>query len=296
MIISSAAGVKILYSSDGEHYEHSFTQTVANNLDVHEFVSINKNLYVLGSKNISDNNSKSCIFKTESLASENWQEIDHQMIFADKNNIDISSLVNLNNSLVVATVNKKMGFQLWTYKDTEQNANTWEISLTNGAYRFAHNQEIYAMTVFNSDLYIVSGIAPDVESIAKDWYLNSFELTRLYANNDWDLISGIIRCTPHGLRIPLSGTGLSFDMGSGAVFQCLVAHDKHLYLGVNNEEGFQLWSSQDGENWLLFPPNELTNYYQAKILEAVSTVFGLLFVLEVTELNGEKHLQMWLAQ
>jgi hypothetical protein len=294
--VISSVGSKILYSSDGEHYQSINKNLIPQNIDVHKFLTINENLYVLGSKGLRNKNCKSCILTTESIVSAPWQEIDNQIIFTDKNNIDFSGILDFNNFLIIATLNRKMGFQIWRYKDTDQNTNIWELAITNGAYRFAHNQKVYAMTVFNSDLYIISGITPDVASSTKDWYLNSFELTRLYSDNDWDLISGIPRFTPHGLRVPMSGTGLSFDMGSGAIFQCLVAHSQHLYLGVNNEEGFQLWSSQDGENWLLFPPNELTSYYQIKIQEAMSTAFGLLFVLEVIELSGEKHLQIWLAQ
>ncbi|WP_016950030.1 hypothetical protein [Anabaena sp. PCC 7108] len=296
--VISSLGSKILYSVDGENY-----QLLTNNndltskaIDVHHFLTTSQKLYALAFKGLTNKNCQSCILTRESLISGTWQEIDLQRIFEDKNNLDLYGFIDFNNSLVIATLNKKMGFQIWKYRDNDEKTNTWELAITNGAYRFAHNQKIYAMTVFNSDLYFVSGIVPGVASITQDWYLNSFELTRLYSNNDWDVIAGIPRCTPDGLRVPLSGTGPSFDMGSGAIFQCLVAHSQHLYLGANNEDGFQLWSSQDGENWLLFPPNELTSYYQVKIQEAMSTAFGLLFVLEVMELSGEKHLQIWLAQ
>jgi hypothetical protein len=213
--------------------------------------------------------------------------------FGDVNNQSISAITVFNDFLYAATINPSKGTQVWRTKGNPQQADTWEAVITNGATRYSLNSAVFAMTEFQGDLYIASGVPTSNSYKRKKLYSSGFELIRLYADQDWDLIVGTPRFTEIGLKVPLTALGPGFDDLSKQVVQFLISHNDALYLATQGQDGFQLWVTKDGESWSNISLQELSTIYQVKVRKALSTPYGLVLLLETTEPVGDQSLQIW---
>lgn len=206
-------------------------------------------------------------------------------------NQTISEIAVFNNCLYAATVNFERGCQIWK---TKGNQAPLEQVITDGAYRYLLNEKVFSLVDFQDSLYFVTGVGGYSK---KSWGIFStpsdFEIIRLYPDNDWDIIVGTPRFTPQGLKVPLSGMGPGLDDLSHPQFQFLKAHNNALFLGIKNAEGLQLWVTEDGVDWMTIPDYELSNFYQVEVNSVFSTVWGLILVLEITDLAGVKTLQIY---
>jgi len=224
-----------------------------------------------------------------------WQEA-NLWGFGDVNNKAITEIVILNDSLYAATFNLERGFQIWKTIDLQQIPYHWQLILSHGAYRYSLNQIVFFMVNFKGEIYLASGISVANANIKNIGYPAGFELIRLYSDNDWDLIFGMPRFTPQGLKIPLTAQGPGLDDPNNHTVQCLVTHNERLYLGFQKVDGFQLWGTDDGETWQQLPVNELSHYYRVEVLDVLSTSLGLVFAVNVVEPNGVNQIQIWLGQ
>jgi len=216
--------------------------------------------------------------------------------FGDVNNQAITEIVILNNSLYAATFNLERGFQIWKTIDLQEIPHHWQLVLSHGAYRYNLNQTVSFMVNFKGELYLASGIPVANTNVKNIGYPAGFELIRLYSDNDWDLIFGMPRFTPQGLKIPLTAKGPGLDDPNTHAVQCLVSHNERLYLGFQKVDGFQLWGTDDGETWQQLPVNELSHYYRVEVLDVLSTSLGLVFAVNVVEPSGVNQIQIWLGQ
>lgn len=176
----------------------------------------------------------------------------------------ITALDFWNNRLYAATSNKVTGFELWCKGEEEP----WQQIHRQGLYRYSLNARIRFIVPFKEALYLATD--PVLNSV----YSDGFELIRLYSDNDWDLIVGMPRFTPVGLRVPLLCQGPGFGRAIGAPL-CLTVHDGALYLGFQTLEGFQLWRSTEGNVWSQVAVPSLSQYYQVSQLVAASTTNAL---------------------
>lgn len=150
--------------------------------------------------------------------------------------------------LVVAVADAESGFSLWATPLERPDAG-WRCLLERGAERYVHNREVFALCPLGERLYLAAGTAPEQrrpESAFFDY--QGFELLRLETGDDWELLVGVPRVSPQGLKLPLSALG----PGLGArqrEWRLLHAQDSQLILGTTDEEGLRLWRSDDGEEW-----------------------------------------------
>ena len=184
--------------------------------------------------------------------------------FGDPTNRSVFSLTTAHGYVYAGTASPKRGFQLWRTAAEGPAPYQWERVLTDGAWRFNHNLSTAAMTEFNGDLYVGSGVPGLGYDRENDVGPAAGELIRLRADGSWDLIFGEPRFTPDGLKIPLSGRGPGLDDPYNSVIWAMSVHDGALYFGTHQWEpfdyamhgkgaplqgGYQLWASQDGESW-----------------------------------------------
>ena len=260
-----------------------------------KFLSYQNRLYALpissSFDNVDQEKNKSLIYYCDSPQALNWQLLPTKH-FTDYSNNSIAQIAIFNNIFYTATTNPEQGFQIWQNTTNLLLENNWEQIITKGAYRYSLNQQVSSMAVFHDSLYIASGITKSKNDYFDNLYQCGFELIRVYADGDWDLILGTPKFTPKGLKVPLAIMGAGFDNPDNQEVQFLVVHNDFLYLGSQNADGLQMWRTADGEIWNLVPLDDLSKYYHVEIITASSTPFGLALLMKV---NRKNHLQFWLA-
>ncbi|HEY9878342.1 MAG TPA: hypothetical protein V6D29_07790 [Leptolyngbyaceae cyanobacterium] len=203
-----------------------------------------------------------------------WQTL--ELPQADGMSHATSVLAYWNNRLYAAISNEVAGFELWCKEGV---MDPWQKIHDQGLYRYCLNAQVRFLVSFKEALYLATDSVPD------NVYSNGFELIRLYPDNDWDLMVGMPRFTPMGLRVPLLCQGPGFDTAIGGPV-CLTVHDGSLYLGFQTLEGFQLWRSTQGNTWSQVAVPSLSQYYQINQLEAASTPNALALMCTVQESPG----------
>lgn len=218
----------------------------------------------------------------------NWQDA-AEIAFGDQRNTAISALCAAHGQLYAATANPERGCQLWRTEAKGTPPYKWDPVFVDGAGAFNHNLAVTAMAEFNGSLYVGSGIPGFGRDVVYDVGPGSAELLRVYPDGTWDLIAGRMRFTDQGLKVPLSllGPGLG-DFYNSAV-TALAAHAGVLYLGTRHWEplhavetgaaeiagGYQLWASENGEDWQLVLDDGNGNPAQLGIATLAATPIGL---------------------
>jgi hypothetical protein len=290
---------RLFYSEDGDKYQVFEQNNQEDNIIQFQQVTYYQNqLYALASKIlvkenlflISDGHPAT---EQDCWKQQKWRKLNHS-IFEDSNNLAISELITFQDSLYLATFNCNRGYQIWKQENNQDATSSWQLIMPNGAYRYILNSQVYAMAVFQDALYIVSGMSATEAKKTHHLSVNNFDIIRIYPDRDWDVIVGTPRITADGLKVPLSAMGPGFDAVTECKFLFLVAHNDRLYVGTQNEEGYHLWYSSDGETWSVMPWQELNTYYQVEIQNALSTSSGLVLLGKITELYEEQSLEVWL--
>ena len=227
------------------------------------------------------------VYVAEDPVSGAWREAS-EIGFGDPNNESIYTLATAHGQLYAGTANPARGFQLWRTAAKGRPPYKWERVITDGAGAFNHNLAVTAMAEFNGALYVGSGITGFGSDVVHDVGPASAELLRVHPDGTWELIAGRMRFTEDGLKVPLSllGPGLG-DFYNSAVWS-LGVHDGALYLGTHQWEafrafeaggeivgGYQLWASENGEDWELVLDDGHGNPAELGISTITSTPMGL---------------------
>jgi len=195
--------------------------------------------------------------------------------------------------LLVAAADAESGFSLWA-TPLETPEPDWRCLLDRGAERYLHNREVFALCPLGETLYLAAGTAPEQrrpESAFFDY--QGFELLRLETGDDWELLAGVPRVSPQGLKLPLSALG----PGLGArqrEWRLLHAQDSQLILGTTDEEGLRLWRSRDGEDWEALAQQGLEQIQEVKRCRMIACgARQAVLILDTAESDPNQATRLW---
>lgn len=292
----SRYGGQILRSIDGETFE-PVGEPGLGNRDIYSF----RGLTVLGDRLFTspagmttdeflDRNlaPEMRVYVTDDPVSGKW-EVASESGFGDPANMAIYALKTAHGMVYGGTANPERGMQIWRTKAQGQAPFEWEPVIMDGAGAYNHNLAVSAMVEFKGALYVGGGITGLGYDTVHDIGPASAELIRIHPDKSWDLIAGRMRFTPDGLKVPLSLLGPGLGDFFNSVIWALGVHDDVLYLGTHQWEpfraieldapkivgGYQLWASEDGENWELVIDDGHGNPAELGIRTLASTPHGL---------------------
>ena len=247
--------------------------------------------------------------------------------FGDPGNKTVFEMVGFEDYLYVGTFNLE-GYQVWRTTAEGEPPYHWEKIIDRGAYRGQLNQCVLSMCPFKGALYIGSAIQGGGIDRQNKIGPAPPELIRLQVDGHWDLLVGEARETPDGYKQPLSGYLPGFDNFFNGYFWRMCEHQGWLYLStfdwsgilgyaqkanwpqpfinivfelgeqfiMDNQSGFDLFRSFDGENWVPVTKNGMGNPYNIGLRTMVSSPFGLFlgtanpFGPKVMPLGGDRYI------
>jgi hypothetical protein len=245
------------------------------------------------------------IYESDDPASGQWTEASPPGL-GEPGNKGIFTLYPFGDQLYAGTFNLA-GFQVWRSNCRGKRPYKWTKVIDQGAFRGPLNQAVAAMKASKGALYVGTGIQGGGRDRINNVGPDASELIRIFPDDSWDLNVGAPRNTPHGLNDSLSGLGPGFGNFFNGYIWCMEAHNGWLYAGtydwsvnlqwasfensppkvqqlikvigvdniVNNQGGFDLWRSWDGETWLPVNRQGFGNPYNWGVRNMVSTPHGL---------------------
>lgn len=209
-------------------------------------------------------------------------------------NVAISDAVVFARTLYIATVNLETGFEVWKAKANGYTDPLWDKVIDNGGYRFSQNQQVFGMIEHDGSLYLAVGTTSEAQ-IPESKFIGyqGFELIRLTGSDQWDLLVGTPRFTPQGLAVPLSGRGPGLTKPLPARFVCLTTHRQHLILAAQDDEGFGLWVSRRGEDWICVEKAAFSDLFNVPQCSAVSLHGKLYILLQTDTIAGARNVSVW---
>lgn len=245
------------------------------------------------------------VYVSEDPAKGGWQAASTPG-FGSPDNLTIFELAVLGSYLYAGTFNEN-GYEIWRTRAKGAPPYDWEQVIGLGAYRGSLNECVACMYAFEGALYVGSGIQNGGVDVQRGIGPGAAELIRIHPDRSWDLIVGTPRMTPRGMKTPISGTRAGFDNLFNGYFWCMGEHDGWLYLGtfdwsimlhyanmdnwlknfrfmvkhigteriLENQGGFDLYRSRDGENWVPVSLQGFGNPYNYGVRNFVSTPYGL---------------------
>jgi hypothetical protein len=255
-----------------------------------------------GNPNVS---AHSVVYESKDPAKGQWQPVS-DFGFGDSGNKTIFEMAGFGDHLYVGTFNLE-GYQVWRSRVEGELPYQWEKVIDRGAYRGAVNQCVLSMYPFKGALYVGSGIQGGGVDRQNKVGPAPPELIRIYPDGHWDLLVGDARDTPDGRKEPLSGHLPGFDNFFNGYFWRMCEHQGWLYLGtfkwsallgyanrnrwpdafsaiinqigpqaiLENNSGFDLYRSYDGENWVPVTTNGMDNPYNIGLRTLISSPHGL---------------------
>ncbi len=210
--------------------------------------------------------------------------------FGDPSNIAITSLCAAHGRLYAGTLNADRGFQLWQSNAEGSPPFQWTRVIVDGAQVYNQNLTVSAMAEFGGALYVGSGITGYGADIVLEIGPAPAELIRVHPDGSWDLIVGRMRFSRDGMKVPLSLLGPGLDDFYNSAIWALAEHEDVLYLGTQQWEalraleldegpivgGYQLWASENGEDWTLVIEDGRGNPAEFAIAAMASTPLGLM--------------------
>jgi hypothetical protein len=210
--------------------------------------------------------------------------------FGDASNIAVASLCAAHGRLYAGTLNADRGFQLWQTTAEGSPPFQWTRVVVDGAQVFNQNLTVSAMAEFGGALYVGSGITGYGSDIVLEIGPAPAELIRVHPDGSWDLIAGRMRFSRDGMKVPLSLLGPGLDDFYNSAIWALAEHEGVLYLGTHQWEalralelnegplvgGYQLWASENGEDWTLVIEDGHGNPAEFGIAAMASTPLGLM--------------------
>lgn len=189
--------------------------------------------------------------------------------FGDLTNLEIATLTEAHGHLYASTINPTHGFQLWRTTARGARPYAWEQVLTRGAWRHSLNMEVTAAVEFDDALWLGTGLPGRGQDQVHDVGPGAAELIRVAADGSWEIVTGEMRFTPDGLKVPQTAMGPGFHNDFNTAISALCVHDGVLYAGTASWEprhitdqpvpegesppeltgGAELWHSADGTAW-----------------------------------------------
>lgn len=275
-----------------------------------------------GNPNVS---AHSIVYESRDPAHGHWQPVS-EFGFGDPTNKTVFEMAGLQDHLYVGTFNLE-GYQVWRTTAEGDPPYQWEQVIQRGAYRGEWNQCVLSMYPFKGALYIGSAIQGGGVDRQNNIGPAPPELIRIFPDGHWDLIVGESRETPDGHKKPLSGYLPGFDNFFNGYFWRMCEHNGWLYLSTfdwssvlgyasrktwpesfthiinrlgrrfirDNQSGFDLYRSFDGENWVPVTTNGLNNPYNIGLRTMVSSPYGMFlgtanpFGPKVLPLDGNRY-------
>jgi hypothetical protein len=245
------------------------------------------------------------VYESRDPANGVWEPVS-DLGFGDISNKSLHEMCAWGDHLYAGTLNLE-GFQLWRSRCEGEPPYEWELVMQQGAWRGKLNQGVLSMMPFKGHLYIGTGIQGGGIDRANGVGPAAAELIRLHEDMSWDLIVGEPRDTPDGRKDPLSGRMTGFDNFFNGYFWRMCEHDGWLYMGTfewsgvlgyvkhsrwpgafsnmlayvtpkalfENQSGFDLYRSFDGENWVPVTTNGMGNPYNMGLRVLESTPHGM---------------------
>jgi hypothetical protein len=188
--------------------------------------------------------------------------------FGEPDNVGIFEMQPFGDSLYAGTINYTSGFQLWKTDAEGAPPYRWTRVLTAGAYRGLDNESVASLAVFGGALYIGTGVSGGGYNRFHRIGPAAAELIRVHPDDTWDLVVGMPRATPDGLKVPLSGIGPGFDNFFNGYTWRMGVHDGWLYVGTYNWAVFLPYLTM--ANF----PDALVRYVEDRGAEALAAEFG----------------------
>jgi cyclopropane fatty-acyl-phospholipid synthase-like methyltransferase len=220
------------------------------------------------------------VLESADPASGDWRIVSEPG-FGNPHNVGVFELQAFDDHLYAVTINYVNGFELWKTDAEGRPPYRWTNVLSSGAYRGRHNEGGASLYPFRGALYVGTGISGGGYNRFYNIGPAAAELLRVFPDDSWDLVVGIPRATPDGLKVPLSGLGPGFDNFCNGYTWRMGEHDGCLYVSTYNwavflpyltfanapetvvkfvEErgadalaaelgGAELWRTQDGHRW-----------------------------------------------
>jgi hypothetical protein len=246
------------------------------------------------------------VFESDDPLGGVWRPVS-EMGFGRAENLSINELAVFNDHLYAATLNTRYGYELWKTDGAGEPPYRWTPVLERGAWRGPTSSIPSAMFVFAGALYIGGTIQRQGKQGRDRYGPFPAELVRVFPDDTWELVSGTLRCTPHGLKRPVSGLTGGFGDRYTHAFWRMASYDGYFYIGtaewrwmptyLNEREdlseaqfdrlyeatlayqdgAFGLWRSPDGVRWEAvttagFPGSSPSNY---GVRELCATPHGL---------------------
>lgn len=234
----------------------------------------------------------------------NW-EVAGDLGFGDPHNSGIFMMTQANGHLYAGTFNHFEGYQIWATPPCGDGPLQWRKVIDRGAYRGPLSEIAMGMCEFNGALYVGSSIQNGGYDRTNLVGPGAGEIIRIWPDDSWDMLVGMPRETPDGMKYPLSGIGPGFDnLFSGYTWRMCV-HDGWLYVttfdwsvflqyahrpsptsrrllnGIGFEQlaeiggGFEMWRTKDGVTWVPVTMNGMNNPYNYGGRTMISTPVGL---------------------
>ncbi len=276
-----------------------------------------------GNPNVS---SHSVVYESRDPAAGQWEPVS-DFGFGDPGNKTIFEMCGFGEHLYVGTFNLE-GYQIWRSTVEGIPPYHWEKVIDCGAYRGQYNQCVLSMYPFKGSLYVGSAIQGGGIDRQNKIGPAPPELIRIFPDGQWDLIVGEYRQTPDGDKIPLSGYLPGFDNFFNGYFWRMCEHNGWLYLStfdwssalgyaqrstwpepfaniinhlgeqfiLEEQSGFDLYRSYDGENWVPVTTNGMGNPYNIGLRTMSSTPYGFFFGTanpfgpKIIPINGDKYI------
>ena len=255
-----------------------------------------------GNPNVS---AHSIVYESRDPANGQWEPVS-EFGFGDTGNKTVFEIASLGEHLYVGTFNLE-GYQVWRTTAEGEPPYHWEKIIERGAYRGPLNQCVLSMYPFKGALYIGSAIQGGGIDQQNKIGPAAPELIRIFPDGQWDLLVGEARQTPDGFKKPLSGYLPGFDNFFNGYFWRMCEHHGWLYLSTfdwsfavcyarraswpqpfvnivnelgeeflfDNQAGFDLYRSFDGENWVPVTTNGMGNPYNVGLRTMVSSPNGM---------------------
>ena len=143
-------------------------------------------------------------------------------------------------------------------------------------------------------LYLITGTDPRARSPSSKFSdYQGFEIIRIGADGTWDLLVGVPRFSPGGLRIPLSGLGPGMHPTLRREPYGCWSQGEHLFLCLHGVQGVQLWYSSAGEDWSSWSQPEFAAIHQLDRCRTMALDRSRVLVLDTTDAAGQTSTTIW---